>query len=612
MNTRRLCRKIESEIGTMRETRDLYGWSRKMLAASYTRHRTTGRTAFPEIKLYNDDAVRNMDHVINGLMGALFPDDGSSWFSYTLWGDNFELSRLSRLESSSKISFAKRDEFDRNRKRRVESGQFVTIEDVPGAKDFIQDTTRKVLTLYTRNGYYDAKRQQLEDAYVLGFGAMMVVHDAGKGPVNGTFFETFNPIECFIATRPGTSQVVVFAREFTMTSGEIWMKWKDSPFGVPSCIREDRENGLSSVYTLYEMFCPNDYLRDEETGDKLGPQSGEIQHYVFMKSSQESAQYGILPPVVNGRESSAIEEPDNIILEMNTFKEMPVNVLYFRKNGNNPYGTGIVESCIEEIIELNQSSFNRQTTMDFFAKPMWAVPINSNNSFIVRPGQRVSVRTNEDVPVQLSGTGNYSAMSDDLALQKSELKEAMWVNIFQTLLSLTDTRKTATEVNFLKTEAAQVAVGMIGNARQVCDSEARRVIRILEDAGIVASQDERINQILHMCILRFNTQFFRQLSNFYMQNGIEMFISYIAQIYKIYPEIVDIVDFDGTTRDISTACGFNEYNIREASEVEERRKQRSELATQQYLAQMQNTQSQTAYNNSRAGLQGADLGGVAQ
>ena len=166
--------------------------------------------------------------------------------------------------------------------------------------------------------------------------------------------------------------------------------------------------------------------------------------------------------------------------------------------------------------------------------------------------------------------------------------------------SNTDSRKTATEVNYLKNEAAQIATGMIGNSQECANMEFKRSVALLKKLRYIHFSSKEIETAFNSCVLRFNTQFINQIQNFYMISGSAAFISYLQAVAPLDSGVLDVIDTDMLTRDYASALSINEYDIREKSEVEQRRKMRSELAQQQLASQLSQQNSQANYNNARA------------
>ena len=578
-----LIEKIESEIGILKDEREKANWSDKETACSLVRHRVGGLNGFEKIEIYDDNPIGYKDHVVNGIMGAMYPRDGQ-WFSYAPWGQVIEMNRESRRLSSIGSRPGATQNGQKRRRQleaRIAGGDIRTLDDIDGAKDAIQDVVAKVHTLYMYNGYYNAKEDQVKDAYVLGFGVSMTCCEM-SGKKSRIYQVTFNPKECYIQLDASKSRCEVFAREFTMTTNDIWIKWYDSPT-LPSYISEERQKGINSAYTINEFICPRGYLKDYDTGEVLGSDKFRYQHFVFISGVHERNE-------LNG----------SGFIEYNGYDEMPISVLWFNRHENHPYGVGVVESCIDEIVKLNDISRIKQEIMQYEAEPMWAVPLSALQSFVAAPGMQVPVSSSDQVPVPLQSGKNNVLVEDMFQQQLAILKERMWLNIFQTLLSNTDSRKTATEVNYLKNEAAQIATGMIGNSQECANMEFKRSVALLRKLRYIHFSSKEIETAFNSCVLRFNTQFINQIQNFYMISGSAAFISYLQAVAPLDSGVLDVIDTDMLTRDYASALSINEYDIREKSEVEQRRKMRSELAQQQLASQLSQQNSQANYNNARA------------
>lgn len=592
MSTSGVIQLIDSEISLMKQERDLCGWSRKELACSLVRHRIGRLGGFQEVDLYDETAVYATDQVVNGIMGAMYPQD-SDWFEFTPWGYKIKVSsdnRKNQAISVSKTPNTEKQTRDKKERGRIDSGDYMSLDDVEGAKDTIQEITRHILTIWHACGYYQAKQEQVQDAYVLGFGAMMGVHEPTADVKY--WYRTFNPRECYIRMNNAGTFPEIFAREYRMTTADLCIRYGD---GVPEYIAQERRSSINTTYVVKEFFCPAGWLKDED-GNVLGPKKKKIQHYVYVSYGESFIQPNVPASMARMNNDDAI----GYMLEENGFTEMPISVLWFKRSPDHPYGVGVVESCVDEILKLNSLEKARMSAIDYLGNPMWGNPLTNPMSFKPRPGLIVPVTSNEQVPVPLTSGKDYASLTVEHDSLVSKIQKMLWVNIFQTLLQNNDTRKTALEVGYLKNEAAQVGIGMIGNSMQCVDREARRMALSLLRCKAIEVKDRRILVLFDQCIVRFNTQFINQIQNFYMISGITTFTNYLSSVYPLDQTVVDVIDLDQTTRDVASGLSMNEFNIREMSEVKQRRADRSELAMRQYQAQLAMQNSQTNLNNARA------------
>lgn len=594
-----LAEALWAEVDRMEAFREGCGWGRKLEACSYVRHRVGGPEGVPEVRLYECGPVSYKDLVVNAMFGALYPAD-QQWFSLGLPGDRVSLRRRVRDEAADAAApdaGMRRERRRSERAARSAERRWVTVDEVDGAKDALQGASREVLSAWMVGGYYEAKRVQVEDAYVLGFGVVQSVDEVGKDGLHHLWYRALDPRQCYMEGDGTGTAPKVFARRFRMRASEVWLRWHGTG-RLPEALERGRAVWGDALMELVEMWCPCGWLQDAE-GNVLGPAASGTrrwQHFVVLRAGVPDSDFG---------RGTLQGQPEPMggpwTVECSLVDCIPVTVLWFGRHPAHMYGVGVVESVLEELVKANDLARTWQSLTQFAADPMYAAPLNLVKSFRPRPGLVVPMQ-GEQYPVQLgdaSRTG-WSQLYQALQWQLSVLKEMMWVNIFQTLMASTDSRKTATEVNYLKNEAAQMATGMIGNAQKCAWAEFRRALKVLEKADVVRYGDADVREVVHRAVLRFNTQFISQVQNFYMLGGITTLTNYVTSVYPVEPEVKDVIDFDQQARDVASAVLADELAVREASEVKAVREQRARLAQRQYESQMAQQDSQAQKNMAQA------------
>lgn len=537
------------------------------------------------IAIHTSFSKDKFNRVSSSIMSAVMPMD-SDWFTLTTYGSqtastvernfdkrNFEESLSKNIKQDSKKA--------RKELRATFKSDIQLLSDTDGALDFLEYCTQVVLQNFRQNGYYYSKSECVKDAIICGVGFLATEEDIGEKEIRYT---CLSPFEC-VYEPDGKGNVSTFGRRWTMRPIQMLNHYGYE--SLPEIVKQALKNkNITQEFNICELIYPTGSLFDENMNSLiLGDEKDKYQVAIWCEEeSDESSRY----------------------IYAGSTNTMPVTATVYERDGNNPYGIGLVESAIDSIVDLDQMELERQIIRKRNANPAWAVPSSLGaKKFTIRNNSINVIPDMSQAPTPIQMPDPYSEYTNDIEAKKQEIVSLLFVDVFQTLLASEDTRRTATEINMRKSESAQMMQQAIGNLELTTCSEVMHTLSILfRQRKIVPPKSEAILKLIPNITMLFSSSFIRMKNSYYMAEGNVSFLNYIVQLANIYPDVFDVVDMDEETRMIAVAYGQSQYAIREKSEVERIRQQKAELAQMQLQQQQMLQQSEIEMNNARAQIQG--------
>ena len=124
---------------------------------------------------------------------------------------------------------------------------------------------------------------------------------------------------------------------------------------LPEIVKQALQNkNITQEFNICELIYPTGSLFDENMNSLiLGDVKDKYQVAIWCEEeSDESSRY----------------------IYAGSTNTMPVTATVYERDGNNPYGIGLVESAIDSIVDLDQMELERQIIRKRNANPAWAVP----------------------------------------------------------------------------------------------------------------------------------------------------------------------------------------------------------------------------------------------
>ena len=545
---KRVGAELASKYNALLRVRERANWGRKQLTCSYMHHRDDyDGTTIVKRTTYDSTAISAFESFRDGYVGYLMPRDDE-------WG-------------------ALTSPYDR--KGGGYRGAF-ELDSIPGLMKRLEKMTSAVFTKYAQSNYYKAMTEMVTDYLQIGNGYIMAVDDWRHKDV---YYQVFDPQEIVIAD-DSSQHLEVLVRHFRMDATDVVRAYPNAELETVrkashSATAEDKD------IEMYEAFLPSDYLWDpvEESAFDFNVGKAFV-HLIYCVADEE-------------------------LVSISGFDEMPVCMAC--RNHNNsatPYGTGMAEGALDEIVKLDNMSMLRQEQFQKNVRPPWYLPYAMKSAkFSSRPDYKNFGPDMSQKPQPLMDGSNYSEMLNDIEDERRQIKEMFQIDLFKTLMSNNDSRKTAYEVSQLKNESMTLLAMNIGNLhKDVIEPIFKRTLKILARNTELAREGllREFDMFVDMLSLELNSVFVRRLQSYLQYESILVTQQFLATAGQMFPDALVNLDTDAFIRMGAVACGAPRAFIREKDEVEKIKAERAQMLQQQREMELQGQQAQANLANSKA------------
>lgn len=566
---------VKTYLNSMESEKSKLWSEKKEISLAYMGRRLSEIGRLSDVKLHTGYSISQFSYVSGGIMSSVVPRD-SNWFSLTTYGAGnganlkrtFDF-RTKREEKDYGLQRQSKEQRKEQRQKYKEDIRLLT--DTDGALDFFEYCTQMVMMNFLESGYYDVKTEVVKDSLCTGVGYMAIEEDEAKKKI---YYQALSPLECCYR-RDLNRKVDSFGRRWKMSAYDIFMHWGKER--CPKVVLDAIEQGSADRgFEVCEIVVPQGVLYDNSLRKVvLGNENDKYAIAIWLSETSEYIYTG-------------------------STNRMPIAVMVYEGDGDNQYGKGMVENAIDSIIDLDEMEKERQILRNRSAHPSWAIHSAIARTVSLKNDAMNVVPSMDMVPVPIQVPNNYQELLNDIQEKKAEIRQLLFVDVFQTLMASNDTRRTAAEVNLRKMESAQLMQQAIGNMEDVTCTEVMQTLGLLMLQKKILIPTEEIGSLLPYSTMIFSSSFIQMKNSFWMAEGNAAFVNFVIQLASVYPDILDIIDMDIETQMIAVAYGQSQYAIREKSELEKIRKQKAELAQMQLQQQMAQQESQTNVNNAKA------------
>ena len=539
---------IEGLWGTLQWIRSSANWERKLLAASYLHHRDGyPGTQVPRRSTYDSSAVNDLNTFLSGFVGYIMPQDDT-------WAD------LVPMQSS----YGK--ESDRRR------WSYATISDLDseaGLLKFAERCVSAAMSVFANTDFYPEFRMCAKDYLVFGTGYIMCAESSsGKG----VYYRCYDPQEVCIA-EDEERRVNVFVRKFTMDARDIVRSYPDKPW--TNLRRQIRSSGGErSDIDCYEAVFPKGYVF--HNGSPIESTDGRpFTHVMYVAGEGELA-----------FESGYDEFPIACIRRN-------------RDNAKTPYGIGLIEECLDVIIELDDMGRIRQVMRQKNADPPMSVPYSLEGRFSSRPGARNYVSDMSQTPAPVVDHYDANELLADIQDMRAQLRSLIGADLFRTIMGSTDSRKTAYEVSERKNEAMTLLQMQIGTFRlEGIEPVFKRTLVLLERQGLivydgytkkvrdskgntVGASQVSFDRFIKSSRIELNSVFVRRVEAYLQYQQNMQALQILQVVAQVFPGATLNIDENSFTRGILYGAGMPKAYVREISDTEQKQADMAKSMQQQ-------------------------------
>lgn len=409
-----------------------------------------------------------------------------------------------------------------------------------------------------RSGFTLANQGAIRSAIALGTGVYLVEEAFGDAG-GATMPFRYRPVplsECFIATDDGGEPDTLF-RRFTMTARQIVQKFGDAAADRVKAAADnpkDRERPFEIIHAV---------LPREERGGRgaRNPDAAFASVYVDADHRHLIGESG--------------------------FFEFPYVVYYWQQDPDAGYGESPVMLALAEIKSLNLLSKHTMRAVQQWTNPPLGIPNDgvvrrpNLNPGAVNPGAIDDQGRSRIQPIVTAQ--NPSFIREVLEVKREQLRESLFVNLFQILIQ--NPQMTATEAMIRANEKGEL-LGPAGSKIQAGLSRlVERETGILERKGVFAGEGP-LKSPESLIGRGFGVRFRSPLDRLRRANellGVQRTLEFAGQMAQFDPTVLDRIDTDRALDLAQEINGAPRAMFKTDDEVEEIRQERDQLAQAEAL-----------------------------
>lgn len=542
----RIGRLVEAKYWELDAIKRASRYEEKLKACAYVHHRDDyAESEVPRIKTYDSNPKSYLTKYENGFCGYLMPED-SEW------------ARLVPRGSGTKRAVFSSEKKDR--------------EDLEGI-------TALVFQCMTDSNFYSTVLRVCTDRDVSGTGYMYVVDGWDSGE-SGIIYSCMDPQESVLAD-DSRGICNVYIRRMMKSAIDVIRDYGAER--LPTV--EKRLAGMQSEdrdVEIFEAVIPREYLYDPSEREFVELAGGKkFAHLVYIpvdRAMVVESGYDVMPVCVDRRMSDSEKAP---------------------------YGRGLIEDCLEEIIKLNDMSNMRQIIVQKNARPPMYVPSSLKGRYSGKPDAinygPAADSTSRPTPILTSIDSN--GLLADIEGLKTTLRNLIPVDLFETLMGSTDSRKTATEVSMRKNEAMILLAMSIGDMKRnliepVFKRSAQIIIKHLE----LGNEKERVRlqRLVDSSRLELSSVFIRRLNAWLQNEGDDQIVGAMQLLAQFHPQALDMIDMDAFMTKYMLGKGMSNTLIKDMRQVEAERNARAQIQNAQLQAQTGQMNAKANADNAKA------------
>lgn len=431
---------------------------------------------------------------------------------------------------------------------------------------WLDEVTRRMLLVLSESNFYNAMAVLYLDLVVFGTGAMLIYEDFDS------VLRCYNPaLGEFYVSQSDRLQVCTFGRKFRYNAHQIKQRW-----GEENMSRTAKEllarstNGANQFDELIicHLIEPNDDGREPKV-----PRGMKYREYYWEEGN-----------------------PENQILSVRGFNELPGLFPRWELSGNDSYGTSPAMDALGDVIQLQHETLQKGKALDKMVSPPVIADIQlqhrptalmPNGITYVAGINNVGVKPAYEVRMPI---GELTLDIKDIQIR---IRETFHNPLFM-MISQLETVRSATEID-ARREEKLVLLGSVLERfeNEALDPAIRRVFGIMARAGLLPEAPPELRDA------EVEIQYVSILSVAQRAVGVvptERWLGLIGNVAGLYPKALNIPNWETTLLDYGRDIGVSARNMRSRQEIE-----------QLNAAQDQQTQAAQAAETGMAAVQGAEL-----
>ena len=416
---------------------------------------------------------------------------------------------------------------------------------------WLDEVTKRMMLVMAESNFYNSMAVLYLDLVVFGTATGMIYED------EDSVIHCYNPaLGEFYLAQSAQLRVNTFAREFTYTVAQIVQM-----FGIDNVSRQVRENYIAG-------------------GGKL-QNNVKIVHLIEPNDKRD----GQLAPAFNYREyfweDSGNDEANNM-LSIKGFYDFPIIAPRWELLANDSYGSSPAMDALPDVIQLQLETKLKAQGLDKMVKPPVLADIQlQHKPTALMPNGITYVNGVNNVGVKPIYTVNppLGEMSADIMDIRSRIREIFHNELFM-MISQLETVRSAAEID-ARREEKLVLLGPVLERfeNEALDPAIRRIYGIMERKGLLPEAPVQIAggniEIQYVSILSTAQSAVTAVPT-------ERFLGLVGNLAAVYPQALDIPNFDETLRGYAEASGARAKDLNSRDATQQTRQAR---AQQEQMAQ---------------------------
>lgn len=439
---------------------------------------------------------------------------------------------------------------------------------------WLDEVQKRMLQVMAESNFYNAMAVLYLDLTVFGTGVILIYDD------EESVIHCWNAAlgEYYLAQSPQL-RVNTFAREFTYT-----VKQTVDLFGIDNVshtVREAYNTGgerLMQQVAITHLIEPND--------DRKGslPAAFAYREYFWEGGS---------PALGAANVTSSSTPGDQVLLEKGYY-DLPVIAPRWELIANDVYGTSPAFDALPDVIQLQHETKLKAQGLDKMVKPPVIADIQlQNKPTALMPNGITFVHGVNNVGVKPIYTVNppLAEMTADINDIRARIRETFHNDLF-VMISQLETVRSAAEID-ARREEKLVLMGPVLERfeNEALDPAIRRIYGIMERRGLIPEAPRQIQEaeleIQYVSILTTAQSAVSAIPT-------ERLLGLAGNLAQLYPEVLDIINFDESVRGYAEAIGVRARDLNSRESTDTQRQARAKAQDQQQGVAMAGEMAQGA------------------
>lgn len=439
---------------------------------------------------------------------------------------------------------------------------------------WLEAVEHTMLRVMAESNFYNSMSVVYLDMSVFGTAASIIYED------RESVIRCYNPpLGEYYLGQSDRGNINIFARKFSMKIHQYISRWPDRRYWSDRVKLAVEQGGahLNGDVDISHLIAPN--------RDSVVP--GRFEFYELYW------------------ETRRMQENTSYVLEKRGFNELPGVFARWELSGSDPYGVSPAMDALGDNIELQHLHRNKATILEKVHNPPTLIDVVlQNNPVALMPGGKTFVpnlsNTNGAKPV-FTVDARFDQLNIDQLSTEQRIRDTFYNFLFMGISNL-ETVRSATEVMARESEKLILLGGVLERFEsEALDPAIERIFGLCDRAGLFPPPPPEFGD------MDLEVQYVSILSVAQRAAGTaptERFLALIGNLSAIWPNALDLPDFDRMLTNYALDIGVRQSELRDAADMAVDRQVRENQAASQAAVEAGGTLAAAGKN-----LSETDVGG---